>query len=154
MRYFEISFLKSFFAPRKMRATRSRRTAANDPDLKNLWATLIQQYFPERTDLLSYTVKWSARRQKRTLGSCNITRSLVNMARELRHPEASEWIEAVLYHELCHAVLGKEVLSHCGRKAWHGAEFKELEARHPRSAELKAWITSGGWHRMVRNAKS
>lgn len=125
-----------------------------DPVLYSVWTELIAKYFPERRDLLSYNVNWARRRQKRTLGCCNLTRRRVTIAQELKRPEFGHWVEAVLYHELCHAVLGSEILRRNGRRAWHGAEFKDLESRHPNSLELQRWMRNGGWRGAVRSARS
>lgn len=72
------------------------------------------------------------------------------MARELLEPDARQWIEAVLYHEMCHAVIGEDVDTSRGKRLWHGAEFKNLEARHPQIQSLQLWINSGGWAIAVR----
>ena len=155
--------MKSFFKSRLLRALfgkprvkRQRAKSAtrlpkpsNEP-LRAMLDLLVDRYFPDQQDLKGYVVTWSSRRQRRTLGSCNISRSKINIARELSHQEFSRWIEPVLYHELCHAALGKEVSRVRGRLAWHGREFKELEGKHPQSLPLRAWIRSGGWAHAVR----
>ncbi len=127
---------------------------ASDSALKQRWDSLIESYFPERRDLKEYEVSWSRRRQRRTLGSCNMSKRRVRMAAELNHPDFERWIEPVLYHELCHAVLGTEVFSHCGKRAWHGQAFRQLEARHPDTAALDTWMRTGGWASAVRSARS
>jgi hypothetical protein len=55
---------------------------------------------------------------------------------------------------MCHAALGKGVERKNGKRLWHGPEFRALEARHPKSAELDGWIKSGGWRRAVRSDRS
>lgn len=125
-----------------------------DPVLHSVWTELIARYYPDRRDLLSYNVAWANRKQKRTLGCCNLTRRKVSIAQELRRPDLEHWVEAVLYHELCHAVLGTETIRRNGRRAWHGAEFKALEARHPNSAALHEWMHNGGWRAAVRSART
>ena len=141
-------------ALRARNTERGLKACVSDPALKADWDRLIDCYFPERQDLKLYHVAWSRRRQRRTLGSCNMTRKRVRMATELNHPEFARWIEPVLYHELCHAVLGTEVFSRCGKRAWHGREFKSLEARHPDTQALNVWMRLGGWTRAVRSARS
>jgi hypothetical protein len=77
------------------------------------------------------------------------------VARELFEPAASRWIAAVLYHEMCHAVIGLEVhRSSTGKRQWHGAQFRRLEARHPDIAALNVWISTGGWAMAVRSNRA
>jgi hypothetical protein len=76
------------------------------------------------------------------------------VARELFEPAACRWIAPVIYHELCHAVLGDSIVTASGKRAWHGREFRELEARHPDIAALDLWIKSGGWAMAVRSART
>lgn len=136
--------------PRLSPARSRSPNLTSDQELKLRFDNLIEQYFPERQDLKSYVVRWSARRQKRTLGSCSVSKHRINIARELSHADSKRWVEAVLYHELCHAVLGKDVGKLNGKRAWHGIEFRALERRHPQIEDLNRWIRSGGWGRAVR----
>ncbi|RIL06265.1 MAG: hypothetical protein DCC75_10975 [Proteobacteria bacterium] len=126
--------------------------------LMEIWKRLVHNYFPERADLLNYRVCWSARRQKRTLASCHIKQRKVRVARELSAPEHACRLEPLLYHEMCHAVLGEEMaLSYRSRGMkvpWHGTEFRALEVKHPKSRELEAWIKGGGWSRAVRSSRA
>jgi hypothetical protein len=55
---------------------------------------------------------------------------------------------------LCHAVIGEEVHVSGGRRQWHGAEFRRLEARHPDIEAMNAWIRSGGWAMAVRSNRT
>jgi hypothetical protein len=128
-----------------------RSVSTSDQFLHQLWRELRAEYFPDRRDLDAYVVTWSARPQKRVLASCNVRRLRVVVARELYQPSAVRWIAPVLYHELCHAVLGEDVTTPSGRRMWHGSKFKALEARHPDIPALKSWIRSGGWTMAVRN---
>jgi hypothetical protein len=132
-----------------VRRTRRPNIVISDPHLTALWVSLGTKYFPEKSELSSYAVRWSTRRQKRVLGSCNMTKKIISIARELKSPEHHIWLEALLYHEMCHAVLERSV-SRRGRKIlWHGPEFKSLEARHPGIEALDHWIKSGGWKSAV-----
>jgi len=127
----------------------------SDQFLYDVWCGLRREFFPERTDLDGYTVTWSSRCQKRVLASCNIRQRKVVVARELFEPAAVRWIGPVLYHELCHAVIDEDVArSRRGKRLWHGAQFKELEARHPDIPALHAWICSGGWAMAVRSNRT
>jgi len=139
---------------RPARAQRQQRRAANDEFLYRTWTNLRNEYFPDRAELDSYTISWSSRSQKRVLASCNIRRRHVVVARELFEPSACRWIQAVLYHELCHAVIGEGVRTQGGKRQWHGPEFRALEARHPDIEPMNIWIRTGGWAMAVRSNRS
>jgi hypothetical protein len=151
--------LFNFVAPRSRRRVVVHRPplprrSSSDLTLKNIWDDLVRRYFSDRLDLFDYSLEWSRRNQKRTLASCNIKRRRVVVARELDREELALWLEPLLYHELCHAVLGKSITSKDGRRAWHGREFRALERRHPGIAALDHWIKSGGWRSAVRSARA
>ena len=122
--------------------------------LKNLWLSVRARYFPDRDDIDSYFVGWSARNQRRTLASCNIHRRRIKVARELNHPNFYMWLEPLIYHEMCHAILGDKVEVRRRKRQWHGIEFKTLERRHPRSAALTEWVRTGGFQHAVRSHRS
>lgn len=133
---------------------RSQAARVSDELLHRIWRSLWQEYFPERNDLDTYLLVWSTRPQRRVLASCNIRCRRVVVARELFVPSAVRWLAPVLYHELCHAVLGESVRTPSGRRMWHGASFRALEARHPDIPAMNLWIRSGGWAMAVRSARS
>lgn len=145
---------KSRRAIARPKRNRQFKAELSDTALHTSWVQLIREYFPEREDLISYTVVWSKRRQKRVLGSCALIKRKVTVARELNYPDHQQWLAPLLYHELCHAVLGDSVRAQCGRRAWHGTEFRNLESRHPLSVDLDLWIKSGGWRKAVRSDRS
>jgi len=136
------------------RPTTPRAPSKSDEFLLRIWTNLRIEYFPDRPELDSYIVAWSSRAQKRVLASCNIRQRKVVVARELFEPSACRWISPVLYHELCHAVIGEEVRVQRGKRQWHGSQFRELEARHPDIEAMNAWIRSGGWAMAVRSNRS
>jgi len=152
----QIELLLSGRSRRRVRRTprTPRATRPNDPFLYEVWTNLRREYFPDREELDGYSVQWSSRRQKRVLASCNIRQRRVVVARELFEPTACRWISAVLYHELCHAVIGEGVHLSGGKRQWHGAQFRELEARHPDIPAMNAWIRSGGWAMAVRSERA
>lgn len=153
----ELLFRRRTVSRRRTQRAVQRRSPAptpSDPFLLTIWNTLREEYFPELSELASYTVTWSSRRQKRVLASCNIRQRRVVVARELFEPSACRWISAVLYHELCHAAIGEQVQIRGGRRQWHGRQFRELEARHPDIQALEMWIKSGGWAMAVRANRS
>jgi hypothetical protein len=134
--------------------TRTPRAKTSDARLAAIWRELISQFFPERLDLFSYTIVWSTRRQRRTLASCNLKRSMVKVALELNRPDCEQWLRPLLYHELCHAVLGENIGRQGSKRAWHGREFRELERRHPDIPALDRWIKQGGWLHVVRSHRA
>jgi hypothetical protein len=138
-------------ARRRRRSSRARVRPdielgeADNKLLFPIWTRLQESYFADRIDLLSYEVRWSAWKQKRTLASCNVTRRRVVVAPQLRSPELAEWLEPVLYHEMCHAAIGHDVEIRAGKRLVHGPQFNGLVERHPKTAALMEWLKSGGW---------
>ena len=132
----------------------------SDPNLWKLWQGLALGFFPERPELLNYRVVWSGRPQRRTLASCNIFRKRINVAREMNHPDGEPWLEPLLYHEMCHAVIGyREVQSNVGytvkkKRIWHGREFRSLERQHPLFEPFDQWVKAGGFSRLVRSDRA
>jgi hypothetical protein len=141
-------------AKSERKQTRLAKTGTDD-FLHTLWRNLRREFFPDHTHIDEYIVSWSSRPQKRVLASCNIRRRRVVVARELFEPSASRWIAPVLYHEMCHAVIGEEVdRSRSGKRLWHGREFRQLEARHPDIPAMNLWISTGGWAMAVRSNRA
>lgn len=153
-----IRTLRSLLHPQPARAARSRRRSTacktSDPFLQSVWQALREEFFPDRSDLDDYTISWSSRPQKRVLASCNIRHRRVIVARELFEPAACRWVSPVVFHEMCHAVLGESVTTTTGRRLWHGREFRNLEALHPDIPALNLWIKSGGWAMAVRSYRA
>lgn len=140
---------------RILRRKKAPFSPPKEVDLQQIWNELLKAYFPEReSDLSNYKVSWSARRQKRTLASCNIRKRRVNVAREMSLAQCLEFLKPLIYHEMCHAVLGDKVGRAGTKRLWHGPEFRALESRHPEIKKLDLWIRSGGWSRAVRSFRS
>ncbi len=141
-------------APKEPRRQNAPKTQS-DPTLHKQWCEIRRRFFPDHNDIDTYTVTWSTRAQKRVLASCNIHCRKILVAKELNTERLSKWIEPILYHEMCHAVIGHGVsLSPSGKRQWHGREFKKLEARHPDIPALDEWISAGGWAKAVRSHRS
>jgi hypothetical protein len=119
--------------------------------LLSIWDDLVDTYFPFEQELKNYKVVWSGRVQTRCLASCNIQKKIVRVAPAMRLSESEPYLEPLLYHELCHAVVGIKIIR--GRRKIHTPEFKDLERQHPQIALLDAWIRSGGWTKAVRKEK-
>lgn len=140
--------------PRTLRPPKNRRSSGkSDPALLELWRELRRDYFPDRADIDDYIVRWSGRRQIRTLASCNPEKRRVNVARELNYPKHFQWLKPLLYHEMCHAVLYQHMRRE-GDYRHHGREFKALERRHPEIQAFNQWIKSGGWLSAVRSSRA
>jgi hypothetical protein len=120
--------------------------------LRELWTRLRAEYFPARPELDRYRLSWSNRRHTSCLASCNVELRRVLVAKAMALPDSAEHLEALLYHEMCHAALGFGKRRN-GRRVLHGPEFKSLEARHPGVRRLNHWIRSGGWERAVQSAR-
>lgn len=134
---------------------RKQRSLPNsDPLLALIWKRLALRYFPESAHLHEYKIVWSNRRQKRTLASCNIEKRIVRVAQEMNTAKAEQWVEALLYHEMCHAELERNIPKRRGKRQWHGPEFKALEARHPDIPAFNRWIKEGGWLSSIRSHRA
>jgi len=117
--------------------------------LIELWLELRRSFFPERTDLDNYVVIWVERKHKTVLGTCDSAKRRVRINRALDVEGLRPLLDALLYHEMCHAVLGKPDVVR-GRRVLHGRAFRALEARHPGIEALDEWIRAGGWMRASR----
>lgn len=150
----QLSFLDLFRARRKSVRPKTRRSIEpNSQELHDLWCRIRREWFPDRPEIERYQVRWSNRRQKRTLAVCYPENKLVRVARELNVAEHSRWLTPLLYHEMCHAVIGMRRRQD-NKRSWHGPEFRALERQHPEIAALDAWIKCGGWLRAVRSDRS
>lgn len=116
-------------------------------NLDEIWERLVNSFFPS-FNILDYKMLWSGRPQKRTLASCNIRHRRVKVARELQDPEFSKWLEPLLYHEMCHAIINE--IYKPGEVGAHGSEFKALERIHPLIKDFNLWLRAGGWARAIR----
>lgn len=137
--------LSLFSPPNRVRSAEQQTPAE---DLTALWQSLRFEYFPERPDIDEYQVRWSDRRHTRCLASCNVYDRRVQVARAMAQSEARSHLAALVYHEMCHAVLGIPKIVG-GRRVIHGRDFKLLEKRHPGIKALDAFIVSGGWKKAV-----
>ncbi|NMC62700.1 MAG: SprT family zinc-dependent metalloprotease [SAR324 cluster bacterium] len=123
-------------------------------ELKKVWNSLKEEYFPNESELDVYSIYWSKRRHLRTLASCNISKKKVTVACELNNDAYAHWLSPLLYHEMCHAILGDKIANSGGTMKFHGSEFKRLENRHPLKKDLDLWIRSGGWLSAIRSHRS
>jgi len=119
------------------------------PDIKLIWKKLRLKYFPDREDIDDYKVKWSKRKQTSCLASCSIHNKRVVVAEAMADPESTAYLEPLIYHEMCHAILGEPKVVK-GRRIMHGKDFKALERKHPEIPALNKWIKDGGWSAAVK----
>ncbi len=138
--------ISSLLRPKKKIISQASPTSSND--LRIIWHKLVYKYFPNQSNLLNYKIVWSNRPQKRVLASCNIEKRIVRVAPAMRLDESRPYLEALIYHELCHAVVGIGYKN--GRRDIHSKNFKQLESLHPEIKNLDQWIKEGGWIKAVR----
>lgn len=84
----------------------------------------------------------SSRRRRRrrhiTLGSYCRRRKIITIHPHLdREGIPRYFVEAIVFHEMCHQVAGEERAG--GVRRIHTPKFKELERRYPMFAEAKRW---------------
>ena len=146
--------LKRRFEPRPLRTRPRQVRLTASTELTDLWHALRLEYFPDCENLIHYTIGWSRRRQRRTLATCEVRRKYVRVAKEMRAPLFGPYLAPLVFHEMCHAVLGEDPGYHRGKRAWHGPRFKALERLHPGIPDLDAWIQNGGWSYAVRRSRA
>lgn len=146
------------FLKDRVRHPRSRKYRISPPkvapELERIWTQVASSYFPQMPELGEYMVVWSRRRQKRVLASITVSRKLVRVARELNHPDYVKYLEPLLYHEMCHAVVGDKIEKRGRKRLWHGPSFKNLENQHPDIKNLQKWIREGGWAQAIRRDRA
>lgn len=125
-----------------------------DGDIYEIWLKLRRTWFPDRKELDSYALRFSKRKQTRTLACCDVFTRKVTVARELAYGDYRTWLVPLLYHEMCHAVLGSTARRTGKRRNLHGAEFKSLESLHPQINDLNQWIATGGWLKAIRSDRA
>jgi hypothetical protein len=131
-----------------------RQKKGSDEFLLSIWLNVRKEFFPDRPDIDEVEILWSRRKQKRVLASVSIKQKKVRVASELNHPEHYQWLEPLLYHEMCHSILGENIPVRNRKRQWHGHEFKKLEQQHPKMKAFEHWIKTGGWAKAVRSART
>lgn len=119
--------------------------------LKNIWIELAKNYFPENPEVLDFRVCWSNRHQTNCLASVNLTKKVVRVAPAMKLNECQEYLSPLLYHEMCHIIVGIKIVR--GRRKMHTREFKSLERKNPEIQLLDNWIKLGGWKNAVRKSR-
>ena len=145
MGFIKLNYITQLFRYRSAQSSVGYCNQLPQIELIEIWDTLHNTYFPHHSDLANYTVRWSNRKQKRSLGCCNNCLKRITIARPLSLPRYKDMLESVLFHEMCHAVQGELKIIN-GRRKIHGHDFKLLESKHPGTSELNKWIKNGGWN--------
>jgi predicted SprT family Zn-dependent metalloprotease len=111
-------------------------------DLRAVFEKLNSRYFKNR--LKGYVIVWGRRRRQRPLGEI-VFGSIQEEQRVIRiHPlldrefVPSWFLEYVVYHEMCHAVVPDQFDSK-GRRKVHHEKFYERERRFRWFRRAKAW---------------
>ena len=152
MNRFQLSFF-SLFRKTSPRVNLDFQTES-DSLLYPIWCDLQEEYFPSLRRIQDYRLEWSKRNQLRTLATCHIDKKKVIVARELNTTECQCWLPPLLYHEMCHAVIGRKLSRDRRKHIWHGPEFRALEAAHPEMAAFNAWVKDGGWQKAIRSHRA
>lgn len=126
---------------------------SQETTLKTIWNNLLKKHFPDRLDLKKYRLVWSKRRRTASLASCNTEKKRILIAQVMKQKECLPYLEALVYHEMCHAALGKPKVVH-GRRSIHGKDFHKLERKHLGIKFLNKWIKAGGWRAAVKKENS
>jgi len=81
-------------------------------------------------------LSWTKESNVRKIGHCSVLMKVVSVSSVLDTDMIPEFVlDFCLYHELCHLMIGFDPSA---KK--HGAEFADLENKHPKKAEAEDWI--------------
>ncbi|MDD2410536.1 MAG: M48 family metallopeptidase [Candidatus Methanomethylophilaceae archaeon] len=81
-------------------------------------------------------LSWTKEPNVRKVGYCSVLMKVVAISSALDSPEVPEFVaDYVMYHELCHIMIGFDPSSEK-----HGIEFAELESKYPRQKEAEDWL--------------
>ena len=111
-------------------------------DLRSMFDKLNARYFGNR--LRGYTIAWGRKRKQRPR-DCIVFGTIQEEDRVIRiHPLLDRavvpvwFLEYVIYHEMCHAVV-KDRFDRAGRRIVHHEKFFERERRFHWFRRAKAW---------------
>lgn len=134
-------------APRRRRTLETR---GRHFDLRHIRDDLNRRFFGSRLEI---GITWGrtpmARRRRRRgrgfslrLGSYHADEGLVRVHRALDRPDVPLCVvEAVVYHEMLHAVV-PPVKAPGGRRQIHPPEFQRREREYPRYEEAERWLAA------------
>ncbi|MGE4577549.1 MAG: hypothetical protein AB7D42_03355 [Candidatus Methanomethylophilaceae archaeon] len=81
-------------------------------------------------------MSWTKEPNVRKVGYCSVLMKVVAVSSALDNPEIPDFVaDYVMYHELCHILIGFDPSSEK-----HGSEFAKLEAKYQRQKEAEDWL--------------
>ena len=111
-------------------------------DLRKIFDKLNARYF--NNALRGYTITWGRRRKQRpreyfVFGTIQEEDRLIRIHPLLDQRFVPQWfLEYVIYHEMCHAVVRDEYDS-AGRRIIHHKKFFERERKFPHFKKAQRW---------------
>src|SRR5579884_459996 len=111
-------------------------------DLRKIFDKLNARYF--NNSLRGYTITWGRRRRQRpreyfVFGTIQEEDRLIRIHPLLDQRFVPQWfLEYVIYHEMCHAVVRDEYDS-AGRRIIHHEKFFERERKFPHFKKAQRW---------------
>ena len=114
-------------------------------DLGPIFCCLNESFFAGAVDAqirwgrrITRRRKWFRRSVNMTLGSYCRRRKLITIHPNLDRPLVPRYfVEAIIFHEMCHQITGGEVVN--GRRRLHTRQFKEQEIRYPEFEKARIW---------------
>ena len=113
-------------------------------DLRLMFQRLNERYFDgQLTCLVTWgqvgTPKVFSRTKRLILGSFQHERNIIRIHPVLDHKRVpSEVVEGILFHEMCHALVGDE--GQGSRRVLHGPAFRKNLQRNPHTESSDTWI--------------
>ncbi len=119
----------AFIPPKKKRSTENK-TAGQFYDLETVFNNCNEHRFEGKMPRPAI-LTWSARSNKRVMGSYDIKNDVLSINRALDSADVPDFVlDFIMYHELLHKALGVKTDS-AGRNRAHSAEFRRYEQSHP-----------------------
>lgn len=122
--------LTAAFIPPKEERGAENKTAGQHYNLEDVFNTCNEHRFGGKMPRPA-VLTWSARKNKRVMGSYNIEKDILSINRALDSANVPGYVlDFIMYHELLHKALGVKTDS-AGRRRAHSAEFRRYERSHP-----------------------
>lgn len=115
-------------------------TARSRPDLEALRDDLARRYFEQTVDIPVCWGRETHGRRSMTFGSYDFRHQRIRIHPRLAQPDVPGYfVEAVLFHEMLHHVLGYERSR--GRRVLHSRRFRDWESRYEHAEQARHWQT-------------